>query len=74
MQEIKNEIVEENAVVALQPVIVDKKKGRKSKSKKAEIYRLEGEFELAKQFYIEAWKNSDKLDIPMEKYDILYIE
>ncbi len=36
MQEIKNEIVEENAVVALQPVIVDKKKGRKSKSKKAE--------------------------------------
>ena len=38
----------------------------------AKIYRLEGEFELAKQFYIEAWKNSDKLDIPMEKYDILY--
>ena len=38
----------------------------------AKIYRLEGEFDLAKQFYIEAWKNSDKLDIPMEKYDILY--
>lgn len=38
----------------------------------AKIYRLEGEFDLAKQFYLEAWKNSDKLDIPMQKYDILY--
>jgi tetratricopeptide (TPR) repeat protein len=38
----------------------------------AKIYRLEGEFDLAKEFYLEAWKNSDKLDIPMEKYDILY--
>lgn len=38
----------------------------------AKIYRLEGEFDLAKKFYLEAWKNSDKLDIPMEKYDILY--
>ena len=38
----------------------------------AKIYRLEGEFELSQKFYIEAWENSDKLDIPMIKYDILY--
>lgn len=38
----------------------------------AKIYRLEGEFDLAKKFYLDAWKNSDKLDIPMQKYDILY--
>lgn len=38
----------------------------------AKIYRLEGEFTLAQTSYLTAWENSDKLDIPMVKYDILY--
>ena len=38
----------------------------------AKIYRLEGEFDLAQQFYLNAWENSDRLDIPSVKYDILY--
>ena len=38
----------------------------------AKIYRLEGEFELSQKFYMQAWENSDKLDIKLTKYDILY--
>ena len=37
-----------------------------------DIYKLEGEYDLALRYYTEALKNSDILDIPDEKYDILY--
>lgn len=36
------------------------------------IYQLEGEYDLAHQYFEEARENSDYLDIPDEKYDILY--
>lgn len=36
------------------------------------IYRLEGEYDFAKKYYSTALKYSDILDIPSEKYDILY--
>jgi hypothetical protein len=39
---------------------------------KGEIYQLEGEYALAMQFYDAAWQNSFYLDIPDQKYDILY--
>jgi len=38
----------------------------------ADIYKLEGEYEFAEEYYMLALKNSDVLDIPAEKYDILY--
>ncbi len=38
----------------------------------ADIYKLEGEYEFAEEYYMLALKNSDVLDIPNEKYDILY--
>lgn len=38
----------------------------------ADIYKLEGEYGFAEDYYMLALKNSDVLDIPAEKYDILY--
>lgn len=39
----------------------------------ADIYKLEGEYDFAENYYQLALKNSDVLDIPAEKYDILYM-
>lgn len=39
----------------------------------ADIYKLEGEYNFAEDYYLLALKNSDVLDIPDEKYDILYM-
>ena len=36
------------------------------------IYKLEGEYDFAKKYYSAALKTSDVLDIPSEKYNILY--
>jgi tetratricopeptide (TPR) repeat protein len=36
------------------------------------IYKLEGEYNFAKKYYSSALKTSDILDIPSEKYNILY--
>lgn len=37
-----------------------------------DIYKIEGEYTFAEMYYREALKNSSVLDIPDEKYDILY--
>ena len=37
-----------------------------------DIYKLEGEYDYAEEYYQLALKNVDVLDIPSEKYDILY--
>ncbi|MCF0126898.1 MAG: hypothetical protein HUJ68_14325 [Clostridia bacterium] len=39
----------------------------------ADIYKLEGEYNFAEEYYMLALKNSDVLDVPDEKYDILYL-
>lgn len=36
------------------------------------VYQFEGEYEMAMQFYDAAVQNADFLDIPAEKYEILY--
>lgn len=36
------------------------------------IYRMEGEFELAMTYMKSAYDYADNLDVPMEKYDLLY--
>ncbi|AEE16619.1 hypothetical protein [Treponema brennaborense] len=36
------------------------------------IYELEGENDLARYYYSLAWEHADTLDIPGQKYDILY--
>ncbi len=36
------------------------------------IYKLEGEYELSHTFLLQAWQNAHLLNIPDEKYDILY--
>lgn len=38
-----------------------------------DIYKLEGEYEFAEEYYKMALKNEDFLDIPDEKYEILYM-
>lgn len=38
----------------------------------AKIYELEGEYELANQYFTEAYSNASALDISDMKYDILY--
>lgn len=36
------------------------------------LFFIEGEYKLARDYYLNAWKNSEQLDIPDVKYDILY--
>ena len=38
-----------------------------------DIYKIEGEYDFAEMYYREALKNAEVLDIPDEKYDILYL-
>lgn len=38
-----------------------------------DIYKLEGEYQFAEKYYILALDNADILDIPNQKYDILYM-
>ncbi|MDR3311858.1 MAG: hypothetical protein LBS64_01825 [Spirochaetaceae bacterium] len=37
-----------------------------------DIYLIEGELDLAKSYYLQAWENAFALDIPESKYNILY--
>lgn len=37
-----------------------------------DIYKIEGEYSFAEEYYSKALKNSEILDIPDEKYEILY--
>lgn len=39
---------------------------------KGKIYQLEGEYQFAEKLFLQAYKNSSILDIPDQKYDILY--
>lgn len=36
------------------------------------VYQIESEYDLAFHYYDKAWKNAEYLDVPDEKYDILY--
>ncbi|MCH5295577.1 MAG: hypothetical protein J1F14_06725 [Treponema sp.] len=36
------------------------------------VYRMEGEYELSRQYLISAYEASDILEVPAQKYDILY--
>lgn len=38
-----------------------------------DIYKLEGEYNFAEQYYLMALENASVLDIPNEKYEILYM-
>lgn len=38
----------------------------------ADIYKLEGEYTISEEYYLKAIENEDVLDIPDEKYSILY--
>ncbi|MCR4579623.1 MAG: hypothetical protein K5681_04670 [Treponema sp.] len=38
-----------------------------------DIYRLEGEYKFAEDYYLLALSNEDVLDVPDEKYEILYM-
>lgn len=37
-----------------------------------DIYKIEGEYSFAEQYYLRALQNADCLDVPDEKYEILY--
>lgn len=37
-----------------------------------DIYKIEGEYDFAEQYYLTALKDADVLDVPDEKYEILY--
>lgn len=38
-----------------------------------DIYKIEGEYQFAEQYYRDALKNSQALDIPDQRYEILYL-
>ncbi|MCR5437743.1 MAG: hypothetical protein K6E97_11840 [Treponema sp.] len=37
-----------------------------------DVYKIEGEYDLAEQYYFDALKNSEVMDIPDQKYSVLY--
>ena len=38
-----------------------------------DIYKLEGEYDFAEQYYLKALENASSLDVPDEKYEIIYL-
>ena len=38
-----------------------------------DIYKIEGEYSFAEQYYLKALENSEVLDIPDERYEIIYL-
>ena len=62
----------DNSCKKLISFIKERKKFPEAEYLKGKIYQLEGEYKFAEEFFFQAYKDSSILDIPSEKYDILY--
>ena len=62
----------DNSVEKIKNYIEDKRIFPEVSYIMAKIYEFEGEYDLAYSYYLDAWNNAQVLDIPDEKYDILY--
>lgn len=62
----------ENSISSLLEFIESSKEYPEAHKLIGDIYKLEGEYDFAEQYYKLALQNADVLDVPDEKYDILY--
>lgn len=62
----------DNSISSLQKFIESSKTFPEVHKIMGDIYRLEGEYEFAEEYYTSALSNASVLDIPEEKYEILY--
>lgn len=63
----------ENSVTKLLEYLEDSKDFPEAHKIIGDIYKLEGEYTFAEEYYTMALQRSDVLDIPDEKYEILYM-
>ena len=63
----------ENSVTKLLEYLEDSKDFPEAHKIIGDIYKLEGEYTYAEEYYMLALQRSDVLDIPDEKYEILYM-
>ena len=63
----------DNSVTKLLEYLEDSKDFPEAHKIIGDIYKLEGEYTYAEEYYTLALKRSDVLDIPDEKYEILYM-
>lgn len=69
---IKGILFFDNSIKNLKEYIIEHKEFPEACILLGDIYKLEGEYSIAEQYYIDALENSDILDIPNEKYNLLY--
>ncbi len=61
-----------NSVAELREFVENRKDYPEAEYLIGKVYQIEGEYDLAYRYYDKAWKLADKLDVPDERYDILY--
>lgn len=62
----------DNSISNLQKFIESSKTFPEVHKLMGDIYQLEGEYEFAEEYYLSALSNASVLDVPEEKYEILY--
>lgn len=63
----------ENSISNLLEYIMKQKEYPEAQKLVGDIYKIEGEYDFAEEYYKKALSNQDYLDIPDEKYEILYL-
>lgn len=63
----------ENSISKVMAYIEDQEEFPEVQKLIGDIYKLEGEYEFAEQYYLLALDNKSVLDIPNDKYEILYM-
>ncbi len=63
----------ENSITKLMDFLVKIEEYPEAQKIIADVYKIEGEYDYAEQYYLQALNNEDVLDIYDEKYEILYL-
>lgn len=63
----------DDSITELQKYIVEQEFYPEAQKLIGDIYKLEGEYQFAEEYYTKALSHSDIFDIPDEKYEILYL-
>ena len=62
----------DNSISKILEYIKDQEEYPEAQKLIGDIYKIEGEYEFAEQYYLKALENASVLDIPDERYEIIY--
>jgi len=69
---LKGEVFFNDSINTMKQYLEAKKKFPETYYLIAKVYEYEGEFDFAYSYFMQAWENRDVLDIPNQKFDILF--